>query len=118
MSNNTIKHMMDRKPSEYLYYDPKEKKFNKSLPQKDWYGIDLTKEAMNGVSVAEGLSGYQVIKVISHFLQQRDLDLINSLIISKKNPLEVMKDYTGWNVFFSRVMLPLNQQKQKSLSEF
>ena len=118
MPKNVIKHMMDRKPTEYSYYDSVEKRFNKSLPQMEWYGIDLTeKEYMGGVSVAEGLNGYQVIKCISHFLQQRDLDLINSLIISKSNVLEAMKNYTGWNVFLSRVMLPLSSN-QKNLSEF
>lgn len=117
MSKDVIKHMMDRKPTEYSYYDLIEKRFLKSLPQIEWYNVDLTKESMKGVSVAEGLNGYQVIKCISHFLQQKDLDLINSLIISKSNLLETMKNYTGWNVFLSRVMLPLSSN-QRNLSEF
>ncbi len=117
MSRDVIKHMMNRKPTEYSYYDEIEKKFNKSLPQMEWYGADLTKETMGKVSVAEGLNGYQVIKCVSHFLQQRDLDLINSLIISKSNLFETMKNYTGWNVFLNMVMLPLSSN-QRNLSEF
>jgi len=114
MPKKAVDFMMDRKPSEYSYYDRKEKKFNRSLPQLEWYGIDLTKESMGNVSVAEGLNGYQVIKCISHFLQQRDLDLINDIINSEKNTIEFMKNYTGWNVFLNSVI----PSEQTDLSKF
>lgn len=117
MPSQVRNHMMDTKPSQYPYYDPKEKKFTKSLPQKEWYGLDITKNSMEQISIAEGLTPYKAIKCLSFFYQQRDLDLINDLIISNKNPFEVMKNYTGWNVFLSRVPIPL-QTNQRELSEF
>ncbi|MFA5154509.1 MAG: hypothetical protein WC554_18340, partial [Clostridia bacterium] len=116
-SKGVMNYMTDKKPSEYSYYDIIEKRFNKSVPQLEWYGLDLTKKSMEKVSVAEGLSGYKVIKCISHFYQQRDLNFINELIISKNNIFEDMKNYVGWGIFLNSLVLPLSSN-QKNLSEF
>ncbi|MEK6952772.1 MAG: hypothetical protein AABX29_07190 [Nanoarchaeota archaeon] len=110
-------YMFDKKPEEYNFYDFKEKKFNKSLPQKEWYGIDLTKSSMANVSVLQGLNGYQLIKCISHIKQQDDLDLINALILNKQNVIEHLRNYTGWGVFLDTIVLP-SAQTQQTLLKF
>jgi len=42
------------------------------------------------------------IKWANHYLQQKDLDFINQLLIQRKNVIESMKNYTGWNVFLAK----------------
>ncbi|MGA2130125.1 MAG: hypothetical protein ABSG05_00720 [Candidatus Pacearchaeota archaeon] len=115
MKRESVNLMFDRKPEEYSFYDSKEKKFNKSLPQKEWYGVDLTKSSMANVSVLHGLSGYQVIKCLSHIKQQDDLDLINALILNQQDVLKFMKNYTGWSVFLDRMVIPSSQTQQTLL---
>lgn len=117
MARDRISFILKRKPTEFPYYDPNEKKFNKSLPQRDWYGADLTGMTMDGISVSEGLDGYQVIKCISHFLQQKELDYLNNLLRVKQSLSEYMRNYTGWNVFLSKVMQPVSNSNRR-LSEF
>lgn len=94
--------IMKKKPSNYPLYDIKEKKFTTSLPQKEWYGFDLTNNFMGQISVNEGLSGYKALKWINHHLQQKDLDLINELLISKRKVIDALKNYAGWNVFWDK----------------
>jgi len=113
MSKEAIENMMNKNPDEYLFYDPKQKKFNRAIPQREWYGQDLTINSMKNVSVAEGLQGYQVVKCISHFLQQRDLNLINEILIQRKPLIQTIKNYTGWNVFWDNSIE--NQSVQKTL---
>ncbi len=117
MYDRTIKSMFDRKPSEYLMYDQKEKKFNKSPQQKGWYGEDITRKVLGGVSVNQGLNGYQVHKWISHYLLQEELNKINLMVSQKSNLGEYVKNYSGWDVFLTRVKVPLISN-QKALSEF
>jgi hypothetical protein len=115
MKRESVNFMMDRKPEEYPFYDSKEKKFNKSLPQKEWYGIDLTKSSMANVSVLQGLNGYKLIKCISHIRQQDDLDLINTLILNKQDVIEFMRNYTGWGIFLDTIVIPSSQIQQTLL---
>jgi len=91
-----------KSPSKYPLYDIKEKKFTTSLPQKEWYGFDFTKGFMDKIAVSEGLIGYNALKWANHHLQQKDLDFINQLLIQRKNVIESMKNYTGWNVFLAK----------------
>jgi len=106
--------IMQRKPKEYLLYDIKEKKFTKSIPQKKWYGFDLTQNFLGQISVAEGLDGYYAVRWINHHLQQKDLDLINEVLISKRNILSYLNNYTGWSVFWNSIK-PNSQIIQKTL---
>lgn len=106
MRREAVNFMMDKKPEEYSFYDSKEKKFTKSIPQQEWYGIDITRNSIANVSVLQGLSGYKVIKCISHIKQQDDLDLINSLIINKEDLVKFMRNYTGWGVFLDTMVIP------------
>ncbi len=115
MSKEAIEKMLNKKPEEFLFYDPKQKRFNKSVPQKEWYGQDLTINTMKNVSVDEGLEGYQVIKCVSHILQQKDLDLINDILISKKPLIQTIKNYAGWNVFWDTIVNPNMNLTQQSL---
>lgn len=110
----TFKKIFSKKPAQYPLYDIKEKKFTTSLPQKEWYGFDFTKSFMDRISVSEGLIGYNAIKWINHHLQQTDLDLINELLISKRNIIDSLKNYTGWNVFWNLVK-PNSQEIQGTL---
>ncbi|UZE94113.1 MAG: hypothetical protein IB618_00860 [Candidatus Pacearchaeota archaeon] len=114
MSKKAREKMFNKKPEDFYFYDIKEKKFNKSLPQSGWYGFDLTRNSLKMISVNEGLTGYQTIKWINHFLQQRDLKLINELLISKKNVLKSLKNYTGWNVFWDTIK-PNSPEIQRTL---
>jgi len=114
MSKEAIQKMMNKKPEDYYFYDIKEKKFNKSLPQSKWYGFDLTRNSMKMISVNEGLNGYQTIKWANHFLQQRDLNFINQVLLSRKNVIETLQNYTGWNVFWN-LLKPNSLEIQKTL---
>lgn len=117
MTEKTIKSMFDRKPSEYLMYDLNEKKFNKSPQQKGWYGEDITRKVLGGISVNQGLNGYQVHKWVSHYLLQKDLDKITLLVSSNSNVGEYVKNYTGWSVFLNGIKIALTPS-QKELPKF
>lgn len=117
MFEKTIKSMFERKPSEYLMYDSNEKKFNKSPQQKGWYGEDITRKVLGGVSVNQGLDGYQVHKWVSQYLLQKDLDKMTSLISSNSDIQEYLKNYSGWGVFIENIKVTLNPN-QKKLSSF
>ena len=69
---------------------------------------------MKMVSVDEGLNGYQTIKWINHHLQQRDLNLINQVLLSRLNVIETLQNYTGWDVFWNSVK-PNSLEIQKTL---
>ncbi len=113
-SKKAFEKIMNKKPSNYPLYDIKEKKFTTSLPQKEWYGLDLTKNLMGQISTLEGLSGYNAVKWINHSLQQRDLDLINELLTSKKDVVQYLQNYTGFSVFWNKVK-PNSMFIQKTL---
>src|SRR3989344_1814937 len=100
MSPESAEKMMNRKLTDYYLYDIKEKKFTKSLSQKEWHGFSLTDNFMEKISVSEGLNSYDSIRWLNHFFQQRDLNLINELLISKKEIVNTIKNYTGWSVFW------------------
>jgi len=110
----TFEKVFGKKPAQYPLYDTKEKKFTTSFPQKEWYGFDFTKSFMDRISVSEGLTGYNSIKWINHHLQQTDLNLINEILISKKNVIESLKNYTGWSVFWDTTK-PNSPEIQKTL---
>jgi hypothetical protein len=101
MHKDAIEEMLNKKPKDYYLYDIKEKKFTKSLQQEAWHGFDLTNGFMERIAVSEGLSGYNAIKWVNYLLQQRDLRLINKILLSKRNVLESIKNYTGWGVFWN-----------------
>ena len=114
MSKESREEMLNKKPSDFYLYDIKEKKFTKSLAQKEWYGIDVTRKFMENVGVSEGLDGYNAIKWINHSLQQKDLLFLNELLLSKKNVLDSVKDYAGWNVLWNN-LTPNRTIAQRSL---
>ncbi|MBU2562127.1 MAG: hypothetical protein KKF68_00500 [Nanoarchaeota archaeon] len=114
MSPESVEKMMNKKASDYFLYDIKEKKFTKSLSQKEWHGFSLTDNFMDNISVSEGLNSYDSIRWINHYLQQRDLNLINKILLSKRNVIETMKNYSGWNVFINKVN-PISNEIQRTL---
>jgi len=114
MSPDSAEKMMNRKVSDYFLYDVKEKKFTKSLSQKEWHGFSLTNNFMENISVSEGLNSYDSIRWINHHLQQQDLNLINKILLSKRNLFESMKNYSGWNVFLNKVN-PISNEIQRTL---
>ena len=69
---------------------------------------------MGQISTLEGLSGYNAIKWINHSLQQKDLDLINELLISKKDVVQYLQNYAGFSVFWNKVK-PNSMIIQKTL---
>ncbi len=115
MQDKVIKNMFNRKPSEYLMYDLKEKKFTKSPQQKGWYGEDITRKVLGGISVNEGLNGYQVHKWVSYYLLQEELNKISLMVERKSKIGEYLKNYSGWSVFLNSVKTPLISN-QKTLS--
>ncbi len=117
MYEKVIKCMFNRKPSEYLLYDVNEKKYNKSPQQKGWYGEDLTRKVLGSISLNQGLNGYQANNWISHFLLQKELDKITSLVSINSNIEKYVKNYTGWSVFLNGIRVPLTSS-QKELSKF
>ena len=117
MHEKVIKSMFDKKPSEYLMYDLREKKFNKSPQQKGWYGEDITRKVLGGISVNEGLSGYQVHKWVSYYLLHEELNKISLMVSQKQNLGEYVNNYSGWSVFLNRIKVPLISN-QNELSQF
>ena len=114
MSPESVENMMNKKITDYFLYDIKEKKFTKSLSQKEWHGFSLVDNFMEKISVSEGLNSYDSIRWINHYLQQQDLNLINKILISKRNVFETLKNYTGWNVFLNKIN-PISNEIQETL---
>jgi hypothetical protein len=113
MYHKVIKKMFNRKPKEYLMYDSKEMKYTNSPQQKGWYGEDITRKVLGGVSVNEGLDGYKVHKWVSQYLVQRDLDKITSLVFTKSDIEQHIKDYSGWATFLHEIKVPFISHQRK-----
>ena len=114
MKKDKREQILSTNVEEFLSYDSKQKKFNKSPMQQGWYGQDLTKTTLSRVSSIEGLRPDQVARYVSHLLQQRDLNLINELMKERKPIIDVIRDFTGWGVFWDSevknqlIQTPLN----------
>ena len=113
MYQKVIKKMFERKPKEYLMYDVKERKYTNSPQQRGWYGEDVTRKILGGVSVDEGLNGYKVHKWVSQSLVQRDLDIITSLVYKKSNLVQHINNYSGWATFLHEIKVPLISEQEK-----
>ena len=70
---------------------------------------------MEKISVSEGLNSYDSIRWLNHFFQQRDLNLINEFLLSKKEIVNTIKNYTGWSVFWDTAK-PTSLIVQKTLN--
>ena len=106
MPPHILEKIKAKSPEEFYLYDSAQRGFNKSLTQKQWYGIDMTRNYMNSVSVNEGLMGHQVIRWQAHYNQQLDLELINDALARKENVVEFIRNYSRWNVFWDRKVAP------------
>jgi hypothetical protein len=100
MSGKAIAEMMNKKPEDYYFYDPKQKGFNKSMPQREWYGSDLTRNFLQEISVNEGLNGHQAIRWINNHLQQKEFDFLNQKLLQKEKIVPIIRDYSRWSLFW------------------
>ena len=104
MPDRVIKEMMNKSPDEFYYYDVRQKSFNKSYNQEKYYNINLTKQFMQTVNVAEGLTAYETLRWKAHQQQQDDFLYINNLIMQNKILMQEILDHSGWNIFWDRVV--------------
>lgn len=103
-----FKFISEPTPDDLYFYDTLEKKFTKSMAQKQRYGFDLSNNVTNLVPVSSGLDYTQALKFASHKLQQDDLNKINKILIEKSPVLDKLKDYTGWAVFLETAISSQN----------
>ena len=96
--------MEEQTPDKLYLYDNMEKKFTKSEVQKQRYGFDINNSLIDSIPLSEGLDYREALKYLSHKLQQKDLDLINEKILEKQPVMNLINDYTGWNVFWETAL--------------
>jgi len=115
MSYESRDNMLNKKLKDYYLYNPEQKKYSKSISQKQWYGFDVVKNILQKISAIEGLNGYQLVKWINHYLEQRDLNFINKLLIENKEIVKTIRNYAGWCVFWDTKVKPNSSIIQRTL---
>lgn len=116
MPTDVVKKILSKRIEEIMKYDKILGGFNLSAEQEFWNGIDITKEFLENVSIAEGLTPYQAIQWANHRGQQDDFDILNNHILEtayedKKNFAidYIESEKERWSVFWKTKMVKLGE---------
>ena len=66
MPSEVVRKLLSKTPEETMKYDKTLGGFNLSAEQEFWDGINITRQFLDSVSIAEGLTPYQAIQWANH----------------------------------------------------
>jgi len=102
----------DQSLEKMKFYDSEEGGYNDTETQVVWYGKDLTRENLESISVAEGLSPYLANRWADYLKEAEDLDVLNSAIINGTAEA-VIKEKSRWFVPLVDILAARKQQQDK-----